>query len=270
MIQKDERNAQENQRICELIKDYVKNYQALNPTETAWGEPIIGFADADDEMFYSLPRIIGPDYALPADVLPEARSVISYFIPFTEELVESNIDEIESSSEWDCANIETNALLIDLNKYLQDILAKEGYHTSMLPPSYQYDEEELVSNWSHKSVAYIAGLGKFGIHHLLITEKGCCGRFGSVVTDMELIPSQRPKEEFCLYRYDGNCGECMKRCVADAFCRQGREVYYDRQKCNDQIYNGNLPKYINGVGDTCGKCMCGVPCSLENPVSKKT
>lgn len=258
-----------NQEIEQLIRDYVKNYQVLHQTETSWGEPLVGFADAEDAMFYNLPKIIGPECTFPDDVMPDAKSVIVYFIPFTEELVENHAEELESFGEWDFANIEADHLLVNLNQYLQEIFERKGYRAAVLPPTYQYDEEELVSNWSHKSVAYIAGLGKFGVHQLLITESGCCGRFGSIVTDLELVPSERPEEEFCLYRYDGSCEECMKRCAAKAFCRQGYEIYYDRQKCNDYIYNGGFPKYLDGAGDSCGKCMYEVPCSFENPVRKK-
>lgn len=252
-------------QITRLILDFVRSYHEKHHTETVWREPVIGFANADDPLFSELKFIIGPDHALPSELLTGAKSVIAYFIPFSKDIVQSNIPERESSREWDYAKIETNLLLSDLNQFLHDKLAIYGYHTSLLPPTYHYDEEELVSDWSHKSAACIAGIGKFGIHHLLITDQGCCGRIGSVITDLELAPTPRPEKEYCLYKYDKSCRKCINRCVNHAFCISEGTVLYDRHRCNEQIYNQTVPHYPAGDGDTCGKCMCGVPCALTNP-----
>ena len=69
-----------------------------------------------------------------------------------------------------------------------------------------------MSDWSHKHVAYIAGLGSFGRHHMLITDKGCCGRIGSVVTDAAIPATPRSDRERCLFKADGSCGKCLERC----------------------------------------------------------
>jgi hypothetical protein len=34
---------------------------------------------------------------------------------------------------------------------------------------------------------------------MLITEKGCNGRFGSLITSAKLKPSEKPDYEYCLY-----------------------------------------------------------------------
>ena len=62
-----------------------------------------------------------------------------------------------------------------------------------------------------RACGLLAGVGTFGINHMLITETGCCGRGGSVVTDMELDPTPMLQEELCLFRRDGSCGACAKR-----------------------------------------------------------
>lgn len=254
-----------NNEIVELIVGYVRNYKASKKTETSWRDPIIGFADAKDELFLKLKELIGPNHALPSDLVPNAKSVITFFVPFSKEIVESNIPEEESSREWDYAYIETNNLINGLNKYLYDQIIAKGFKASLLPATYNYDEEKLISDWSHRSVAYISGIGKFGLHHMLITESGCCGRLGSVVTDIELTPTKRTNEEYCLYKYNGSCKKCIKRCVNNAFLMQDHNVFFDRKKCNEQIYEKIIPEYPIGLGDTCGKCMVGVPCSLMNP-----
>ena len=248
-----------------MITDFVRDYQGRNHTMTAWQNPVIGVADAEDPLFAELKNIIGPAHAMPSDLVPGAKSVLVYFIPFAGTVGISNIPDEESSKEWDYACIETNNMLKDLNICLYSWITEKGYHASQLPPTYHYDQEKLISSWSHKSAAYIAGIGKFGVHQMLITEKGCCGRIGSVITDMRLEPTARTDEEYCLFKTRGICGRCMERCVNQAFSvREGRGIY-DRYKCNEQIYDKIVPHYPIGDGDTCGKCMCGVPYSFGIP-----
>lgn len=251
--------------IEQKITDFVSTYQKLHHTETHWRSPVIGVADALDPLYRELKEKICPGHALPSEIVPGARSVIVFFIPFSKEIIKSNISGEESSREWDYACIETNQLIRDLCHELYRTITDMGWHASNLPPTYQYDEKRLVSKWSHKSSAYIAGIGKFGIHQLLITSQGCCGRIGSVITDMELSPTRRKEEEYCLYKRQGICKKCMDRCVNQAFSLQGIETVYDRFRCNEQIYDKIVPRYPIGDGDACGKCMCGVPCSFTNP-----
>jgi len=258
-----------NKEIVELITEYVKNYKKLKNTEFDWGAPIIGFADSKDKLFPKLKELIGPNHALPSDLVPNAKSVIVFFIPFSKEVVDSNVFGEESSREWDISNIETNNLINDLNKFLFERISQKGYVSSLLPATYNYDGEKLISDWSHRHVAYIAGIGKFGLHNLLITERGCCGRLGSVVTDIELIPTKRTDEEYCLFKYNGSCKKCVKRCVNNAFQTQNDELFCNRRKCNEQIYDKIVPEYPIGLGDTCGKCMCNVPCSFVIPRKKE-
>lgn len=254
-----------NKEIVALITEYVKNYKELKHTETDWRDPVIGFADAKDELFPKLKEIIGPNHALPSDLVPNAKSVITFFIPFSKEIVESNISGEESSREWDFAYIETNNLINDLSKYLHEKITAKGFQASLLPATYNYDEEKLISDWSHRSIAYISGIGKFGLHNMLITKSGCCGRLGSVITDIEFTFTRRTDEEYCLYKYNGTCKECVKKCVNNTFQIQNNKVLFDRVKCNEQIYDKIVREYSIGLGDTCGKCMCGVPCSLVSP-----
>jgi epoxyqueuosine reductase QueG len=186
-------------------------------------------------------------------------------LPFSKEVVESNIPGEESSREWDISSIETNSLINDLNIFIFEKISHKGHTSSLLPATYNYDGEKLISDWSHRHVAYISGIGKFGLHNMLITKNGCCGRLGSIVTDLELIPSARTEEEYCLYKHNGTCKKCVKRCVNNAFTAHNGKLFCDRKKCNEQIYDKIVPEYPIGLGDTCGKCMCNVPCSLMKP-----
>jgi epoxyqueuosine reductase QueG len=256
-----------NKQIIDLISEYVENYKKSQPVETSWREPVIGFADAEDPLFSELKKIIGPNHVLPTDIVPHAKSVIVFFLPFSKKIVKSNIFGEESSKEWDYACIETNNLINDLSKYLHETITEMGFNASLLPSTYNYDEEKLISDWSHRSVAYISGIGKFGINNMLITKSGCCGRLGSVITDMELTPSLRTSEEYCLYKVNGTCKKCIEKCVNKAFEWQDEIVIFNRQSCNEQIYEKIVAEYPIGLGDACGKCMCGMPCSYGIPGS---
>lgn len=249
----------------EEIRRFVTQYPERHGTKTTWRTPVVGFASAADPLFAQLKQIVGPTHALPGDLVPGAKTVVAYFVPFAESIVKSNIAHEESSREWADAYVDTNQMLSDLNGHLASLLEAAGHRASNLPPTYNYDEENLRSDWSHRSAAVIAGVGTFGVHHMLITEAGCCGRIGSVVTDVAIDPTPRPKEELCLFYRRGVCGACVKRCVADALSIGGGTSYYDKWACNEQIY-GKMAVIRSFPGnDSCGKCMVGVPCATKAP-----
>ena len=74
--------------------------------------------------------------------------------------------------------------------------------------------EPYASNWSERHVAYVCGLGTFGLSKGLITERGMAGRFGSIVTDAELAPTPRKYSD--PFEYCTKCGACQFRCPAKA------------------------------------------------------
>lgn len=254
-----------NQEYLEkLIKKYVSLYQEKHHTVTGWAEPLIAYAAARDPLFRKMKEVISSSHNLPTALIANAQTVISYFIPFNKEIVLSNIKDKKSSEAWAISYIETNRLIRELNEYIYAQLQELNYATAILPPTHNFDEQKLISDWSHKHVAYIAGLGKFGLHRMLITEKGCCGRLGSIVTELEIEPTKRSEEEYCLYQYNGTCKKCVERCINGAL---GIETY-DRHKCYAALLN-NVEHYSKiGYADVCGKCISQVPCSFVNPVKK--
>lgn len=76
----------------------------------------------------------------------------------------------------------------------------------------------FTSRWSERHAAYISGLGTFGLHKGLITERGTCGRFVSVLTDLPLTPTARPYTG--LYDYCTHCGACVRRCPVGAISQE--------------------------------------------------
>ena len=122
-----------------------------------------------------------------------------------------------------------------------------------------------MSDWSHRHAAYAAGLGTFGLHNLLITEAGCCGRLGSVITDLALEPTPRPTGEYCLRKAGFECQACADHCTFDAL----KIDRYDRFACYHQcLVNAEAFQDV-GLADVCGKCCAHVPCSVRNPVRRQ-
>jgi len=253
------------EKIRKLIRKFVKNYKIRIKTETDWDEPLVAFADADDPLFEKLKAVINTSHNTPTELLRDAKTVISYFIPFKKEIALSNVGGKNPSKEWAIAYIETNKLISDLNEYLSKELEKLNFRSVILPPTHNFDEKTLIRYWSHKHVAFISGLGKFGLHQMLITEKGCCGRLGSLITNAKINPTKKSDKEFCLYKHDTTCKKCLEKCIFGALNINS----YDRHKCYE-ICLLNAELYLElGIASVCGKCACGVPCSFKNPVKIK-
>jgi len=236
--------------------------------------PIIGIADASDPCFRSLqaPEVIGPHFILPETWLPGARSVISFFSPFTDGVVAANErDRAEVPAEWLHARIEGQNYINALTVHLRELIEGEGY-ACLIPPmdkrfwgngkpaGVREDGTAFpgyTSNWSERHVAYVCGLGTFGLSRGLITAKGMAGRFGSIVTAMPVDADQRPYtryDEYCT-----RCGICAANCPADAITlEEGKNQDACSAFC-DQVRAKNAPRY------GCGKCSVAVPCTRAIP-----
>ncbi len=246
--------------IKDIIEAYCANFAETSPI--GWDRPLVGYARADDPLFARLKEIVRPTHELPQDFLAGAKMVISYFLPFQDDVAESNREGRYSSRLWGIAYIETNRLINEMNKYLKEELTGMGYRAAYVPATHNFDTETLMSDWSHRSAAYIAGLGTFGLNHMLITESGCCGRVGSLVTGLEVEPTRRYSRELCLYRAAGSCGRCVERCVNEALYFEG----LDRHRCYEMLLeNGERLSDLESLADVCGKCLVDVPCSRRIP-----
>ena len=249
-----------------LIRETISRLTAINKhsEDTGWKEPLVAYARADDPLFAMLKQVISPTHALPRDFLAEARTVITYFLPFTDKVVESNKTGRFSSRTWALAYIETNQLIGVINQHLQEQLIEQGYKAVFVPATHNFNQKTLLSDWSHRSAAYIAGLGTFGLNHMLITESGCCGRVGSLVTNLKLTPTPRYNRELCLHKAEGSCGRCAEKCVNDALSIEG----LGKHKCYEMcLINAGQLSDLESIADVCGKCLVGVPCSVAAPSS---
>jgi len=244
------------------IERFVRDYQVKCQTVTAWGLPVVGFASSSDPAFLELKSAVGPTHALPADLLPRAAAVVAFFIPFTLETAKSNERGNTCSWAWSKAYGETNRLIHEVSIHMRAFLAARHHETSITPATHNFEPEKLVSDWSHRHVAVIAGLGKMGLNNMLITGRGCCGRLGSFVTSMDIEPDIRSETEACLYRHSGACMKCVKQCVNHALY----EKKFDRFGCYEMCLLNNRLFLDLETADVCGKCLVRVPCSHADPV----
>jgi epoxyqueuosine reductase QueG len=170
--------------IIREIVQFVRSYGEKKSIVTKWKKPLVGFASADDPLFSKLKEVVRPSHALPRELLPSARTVVAFFIPFENALQKENDQAgFYPARSWAVAYVETNRLISELAEYVKNLLEAGGSRAVFAPPTHNYDPAVLMSDWSHRHIAFVAGLGRFGLNRWLITEKGCCGRFCYFVTE---------------------------------------------------------------------------------------
>ena len=232
--------------------------------------PIFGYAAASDPDFARLREIgiVGEHFMPPSEWLPEARSVIAFFLPFTRLVKESNQRDMDwPSDEWLHARIEGQGFLNTLADHLRDALRAAGFG-AVVPSSdprfrtvsalaTDSSPATFTSNWSERHIAYVCGLGTFGLSKGLITRLGIAGRFGSLVTTLELPPTPRAYAD--PYEYCTKCGVCARNCPVDAISVEGGKNHVPCKILLDRTRKPRPPYY------GCGKCQVAVPCRDRIP-----
>jgi epoxyqueuosine reductase QueG len=233
-----------------------------------WKTPLVAAAPVD-ARFDCLPSIAAPDHLHPRDLLPTARSVVVFFIPFQNALPRANRPGGRPCRDWGVAYVDTNRLIATVSDALARRLADEGHRCGLTPATANFSEETLTARWSHKHLGHLAGLGRFGTHCLLITPAGCAGRLGSLVTEADL--GDHPlieTAEACLLKAGRRCGRCIEACPVAALEPSG----FRRRHCWERLLENRsvLTEFSDLPADTqvCGKCAALMPCSFANPVRR--
>ena len=241
----------------EIKQIIIDQMEALNRPDF-YRSPLIAFSSAHDERYSKLKEIIGQWHLNPVELLPDAKSVVSYFVPFTKSVVLEPAREKDVSIIWAEAYLIINSYFDHINKSLSDYLVKLGFSVKSIPATNTYIPEEMKSMWSHRSAAVIAGLGSFGANKMLITEKGSGGRFCSIITSAPLKPTQHSTSNGCLNMLDGSCGLCIDVCPVDAL----KPDSIDKFACQDEIFKNEEileeKTAYKGAG-VCGKCISVCP-----------
>jgi epoxyqueuosine reductase QueG len=263
---------------CDFIGSSTNNFitkeNALHPKYAGmkiYENPIFAFGLAKDEIYaeYKSSDIIGNHFLTPVEWLPSAKTVISFFLPYTSIIKTANsTDCVWPADEWLHGRYEGQNLLAQLLEYLVKVISEAGYES--LAPSVnrqykvRYIEESdgtksnWTSNWSERHIAYACGLGTFGLSRGLITKAGMAGRLGSVLTELDLPKDS--KDYNGIYDYCDMCGVCIDRCPAHAISIDDRMKHVDCSRFLDKVRERNNPRY------GCGKCQVGVPCENKIPV----
>ncbi|MCL1829138.1 MAG: 4Fe-4S binding protein [Oscillospiraceae bacterium] len=226
--------------------------------------PVFSFGPADDELYakYKSPDIVGEHFLSPCEWLPGAKTVISFFLPFTERIKKANAADCRwPSAEWLHGRIEGQLFVKELSLHISGLLFGAGYKNvvPLLDARFATGSEtsEFSSNWSERHAAFACGLGTFGLSKGIITEKGMCGRLGSVITEAEFPKDSRPYGD--VYEYCVGCGACTARCPAGAISVKEGKKHRPCSDFLDKVREKETPRY------GCGKCQVDVPCESEIP-----
>jgi len=245
------------QIIKEKVDEFVLNSSQnfINNLEGTqlYDLPLIEVASASDMLWERLKEsdAVGPQHFLPQEWLSGAKSVISYFLPFTQRIRQSNWSEGLPSVEWLYGRYEGEIFNNALRNFIVDLIKNEGSHAWAPGVDKRFAVINRRSNWSERHVAFVAGLGTFSLNRSMITSLGSAGRFGSVIVDFELAPTRRPYQE--VDEYCIKCGACIERCPPRAINETGK----DNEICSRYV-DGMLARYKPRYG--CGKCQTAVPC----------
>lgn len=284
----------ERQDIIKLAEDFTKSseYNRIGKDiaigqEVAgmqiYDSPIFAFGAADDSFFQDLknPDIVGDHIMLPKDWLPEAKTVITFFLPFTESVRESNRKcPTWPSAGWLHGRIEGQTFIGKLCLYLQTGLQNAGYKTLVpsmdkrfwsgtgankpKPGTNNAPPTPFTSNWSERHAGFICGLGTFGLSKGIITPKGMAGRLGSVITELVLTPDAR--DYLDPYEYCIKCGSCVDNCPVGAITIEDGKDHTICSPFLDTTARKFKPRY------GCGKCQVSVPCEtcIPSPATAET
>ncbi len=253
--------------VSRCLEEAGRNRVVVNgPEIRLFDRPLFGYSDAADPLFAGLkdPAAIGPHFRCPKEWLPAAVTVISMFLPFSEQVRRSNAAQDRFPSiEWLYGRIEGQQMVAALGEYAAELLRNEGHEAIVPVLSAEFMTESLpaekrfTSNWSERHVAFVSGLGTFGLSKGLITERGMAGRFISVVTDGAFAPSERRYTE--LYEWCTRCGACAGRCPGGAITPESGKDHLKCYQYQQSFIETVAPRY------GCGLCQTGVPCEAGRP-----
>jgi epoxyqueuosine reductase QueG len=257
--------------LAELVATDPRNVLPEEDNVPIWEAPVVGIAAASDALFATLkqPGVVGPIHEDAEYWLHGAKSVVSFFLPFSRAVKKSyskrsRLPSLEWVSGRQNGEVFVNVARRALGQYLQS----QGGRTVVPNLDLRYQAIDLIPMWSERHVAFIAGIGTFGIHAGLLTEKGAAGRIGSVVTDLVLEPTPRPYTgvyDYCPMVTDGTCGACIQTCPVGAVGKTGKDHAICLTNGQDHI----RPAYEGWGYHSCGHCQNNLPCSNGIPARRR-
>ena len=199
----------------ERLSEEVKSFAAQK------GAHIVGIAAAN--------RFSGaPKGHRPADLLPEAKSVVCFGMRFFQTILDNDhlCDDSEIVTEEQKADLKRfmfrwmyetdNSAMQVIGIHIAHFLADKGHRSMPLPSSGWAGGPANVEGrsarhglFSHRHAAVLAGLGEIGLNNLFLTPKyGPRVRLNSVLTTAQLKADPLLEERVCLGA--DRCGLCLK------------------------------------------------------------
>ena len=214
----------------------------LKETAIGLGVDFVGIADPS---CYDNPDYQGRN---PKDVMPDVRSVIILGVSVPKGAF-STLPK--GRAEYTNTLMAGTATLRVIAFRLAKIIERSGYAATIAPSEgsefgYWYaDRNTLMADFSFKYAAYHAGIGNFGMNHLLLTKEfGPKVRMTAILTDAPLQPDEKGDLPF-VNDACKDCMKCIEVCPADAISADGK-IYRDR--CAEYMF-----KVLGGL--RCGMCI---------------
>lgn len=240
--------------VGELLE--ASPYNRLPGTETRiYDAPVFGVSSPRDPLYRKLKEVVGPDHFMPEDFLPGAKTVIAYFLPYSGVVSRANYGPEDSPALWVLAHRRGAAAAELVRRFIAKRLTSLDARVLLPFHDSHYKTGTLVSNWSERHVSFISGLGTFGLHKSIITQKGSSGRLDSVITDREFTPTKRDYEG--VYDRCIKCYACVSRCPVGAIRESGKSI----PVCARRVLAGK----VGPEQAVCGKCLTQVSCENCTP-----
>ena len=259
------------QKVFGNLKDNLVLLPGEQVTVPVLDAPLVGVARADDPLFETFRKneVIGAQWRLPGEWMQDAKSVVAFFFPVSAEIrTRHRAARTATNEAWNYGYGKHGHVV---NAFLSGMTAEmEGHGVkTFIPtrdPSFKIERQPVLSggkedvhystSWSNRHVAFVAGLGTFGIHRHLITREGCSGVLASMILDWEMEPTSanyRDPYENCIH-----CGACVTRCPAGAISLENLRNLKECAAYAASLRSESDPGY-------CGKCLVGIPCESVLP-----
>lgn len=251
-------------RLYDAVKRGIRVYEEECGRSTRFKEPLIAYANTSEpvfDMFYD-----NGFCKHPRKVYNAARAIIVYFLPYTDDIVKSNKCVGGPSEQWVQAYHDSTWATMKVHASIQEELSRFGRLSSICNTPNDWNFSHCGPEWNFKIAAYVAGIGDFGPAGCIMTEAGPAGRFGAVLTDVNLVPERdfgfsntesrggTPEmyEEFKKYMinscYEGDISdELIAACPGKAITKDGINRKACQKYCETIFRNVPSP-------DVCGKC----------------